>query len=258
MRSASMYSACSTRHQPPGQARGFFARRSDARFRFRRSRSEALQRAPRGISIGFCEHSDSDGMPAPALGRRSSREARSGERGLAGPRPSAPSSALPFAPPSRPRGPPARARSSSRPRSDIRKHDRNQSNSCHDRRTVARSGRRSTARRRQPREPANPSRSPQAPRRSTVVAPPPPHRPRSRRRRSAFGSLWRAPAKSWPLSTTASCPCACPLGSRPVPRPESCPRRSQRRPPDLIRGPALSENPAQRGRTRKSPAHGPA
>ena len=83
MRSASMCSACSTRHQAPG-ASGVFARHKDARFRFRRSRSEALRPGPRSISIGFCACSDSDGIPTPALGRRSSREARSGERGLAG------------------------------------------------------------------------------------------------------------------------------------------------------------------------------
>src|ERR1700678_4044356 len=41
-------------------------------------------------------------------------------------------------------------------------------------------------------------------------------RPRSRPRKPAWCSLWRAPGKSWPLSTTASCLCACPSGGRPA------------------------------------------
>src|ERR1700677_3618494 len=41
-------------------------------------------------------------------------------------------------------------------------------------------------------------------------------RPRSCPRKPALCSLWRAPGKSWPLSTTASCLCACPSGGRPA------------------------------------------
>src|SRR5271154_68911 len=41
-------------------------------------------------------------------------------------------------------------------------------------------------------------------------------RPRSRPRKPALCSLWRAPGKSWPLATTASCLCACPSGWRPA------------------------------------------
>ena len=63
-----------------------------------------------------------------------------------------------------------RARSSSRRRSDIRRHDRNQSGSCLARRTVARFGRRSRARRRRPREPESSPRSRREPRRKAAGA----------------------------------------------------------------------------------------
>src|ERR1700692_4568323 len=78
-------------------------------------------------------------------------------------------------------------------------------------------------------------------------------RPRSCRRRPAFGSPWRARGKSWPLATTASCPYACPSGWHPAPRSGSCRHPFERQSP--CDDPPFGENLEKPRRLRTQSSH---
>ena len=107
-------------------------------------------------------------------------------------------------------------RSLRKQRPGIRRRDRNQSNSGPGRRTAARFGRRSRARRRRPREPGvrpKPARTAHASKLTPGLFE---LRPRSNPASPACSSLARAPATASPPARTASCPCVpvLPLAAR--------------------------------------------